>query len=351
MAHNILEILNKCERRLSKKAKRLDIELQISGQTIFADSETLQGDEWQRLFIAIIQLHIDSLAQMNSQLSFQLGDSDKQVGLIIENVTEALRLSESYDKLNQTCQQIDGVSFNIEANSLELTFELGRLSNLEHESSKHILCADDNPDNRQIIKLLLEKMGHKVSTAENGKLALEATLEHEFDLIFLDIQMPIMDGIEALELIRSTACETPVIAFTAQVFDHEVTHLLNLGFNAWLAKPIDRSKLDDILLEFLDSRINTQNIEIDPAEFSKMKQTYQQSLTLYLQDIEGACLNQDLPHIARIAHVLKGSGGNFGFDDITQIAGRLEQACTAQTESLPTELITELVNLLNTYKI
>jgi CheY-like chemotaxis protein len=351
MAHNILEILNKCERRLSKKAKRLDRELQISGQALFVDSETRQGDEWQRLFIAIIQLHIDSLAHSCSQLKFQRASSEKQAFLIIENVTEALRQSENYDKLNQTCQQIEGTSLKVAANTLELTFELGGLSNQEQSEHKHILCADDNPDNRQIIKLLLEKMGHKVSTAENGKLALEATLEQEFDLIFLDIQMPVMDGIEALELIRSTACETPVIAFTAQVFDHEVSHLLNLGFNAWLAKPIDRSKLDDILLEYLDSRTNTQTIEIDPDELANMKQSYQQSLTLYIQDLEGACLNQDLTHIARIAHALKGSGGNFGFDDITQIAGLLEPACTTQTESLPTEFITDLVNLLNTYKI
>jgi len=351
MAHNILEILNKCERRLTKKAKRLDIDLQISGQDIFNKSETLQGDEWQRLFISIIQLHIDSLAQSPSQLSFHQGNSAKQALLIIENVTEALRLSDSYEKLSLTCQQIEDISLKVETNTLELTFELSALSNLEQGERKHILCADDNPDNRQIIKLLLEKMGHKVSTAENGKLALEATLEQEFDLIFLDIQMPVMDGIEALELIRSTACETPVIAFTAQVFDHEVTHLLNLGFNAWLAKPIDRAKLDEILSAYINSRANTQNIEIDPAELAKMKQTYQHSLTLYLQDIEGACLNQDLPHIARIAHALKGSGGNFGFDDITQIAGQLEQACAIPAENLPRELISDLVNLLNKYKI
>ncbi len=351
MAHNILEILNKCERRLAKKAKRLDRELQISGQDIFNKSETRQGDEWQRLFISIIQLHIDSLEQSPSQLNFQQGDSPNQASLIIANMTEALRSSESYEKLSLTCQQIEDISLKVETDTLELTFELSALSNLEQGLRKHILCADDNPDNRQIIKLLLEKMGHKVSTAENGKLALEATLEQEFDLIFLDIQMPVMDGIEALDLIRSTACETPVIAFTAQVYDHEVTHLLNLGFNAWLAKPIDRAKLDDILSTYLDSRENTQNIEIDPAELVKMKQNYQHSLALYLQDIEGACLNQDLPHITRIAHALKGSGGNFGFNDITQVAGQLEQACATQTEILPTEFITDLVNLLNKYKI
>lgn len=349
MAHNILEILNKCERRLTKKAKRSEVELQISGQAVFAQSETTQADEWQRLFIAIIQLHIDALEQAPNQLAF-VTDSG-QIRLIIENITDSLKQTDSYNKLINTYQQIDGISITQSSESIELIFVLDELNPDSQQVNKHILCADDNPDNRQIIQLLLEKMGHKVSTAENGKLALEATLEQEFDLIFLDIQMPVMDGIEALELIRSTACETPVIAFTAQVFDHEVAHLLELGFNAWLAKPIDRKKLDDILVEYLDNQTTSQSIEFDPVELAQMKHTYQQSLNQYIDDLQAANKEQDLAQIARLAHALKGSGGNFGFDDITLIAGQLEQSCNEAEGNRPSQPLNSLLDLLNTHKI
>lgn len=348
MASKILEILDKCERRLSKKAKRAEIALKISGQEVFDLCETSQGDDWQRLFIAIIQIHLESYSTSASTLQFQAIDS-LNASLSIENLSDVIWQGESMEKLTQSSAAIDAITITKSETSLELSFQLGNLSEIKNH--KLILCADDNPDNRQIMQLLLEKMGHKVCTAENGELALQATLEQEFDLIFLDIQMPVMDGIEALELIRSTACETPIIAFTAQVFDHEVSHLLELGFNAWLAKPIDRSKLDEILAQYLDVQSHTENIEIDSAELDALTHTYQQSLQQYIDDIDATIKTQDTSQLARLAHALKGSGGNFGFHDITQTAGQLEQACYATPDVIPTELTEALTKLLKKYKI
>ena len=350
MAHNLLEILNKCERRLSKKAKRSDLEFQIEGQDYFENCETQQGDEWQRLFIAIIQLYIESLSTKSSVLSFQLKPDTQQMSTVLTDFDTHLSENENVEKLKQNIQLIDEAECNLTSKTLEVTFNLHQLPSIQAHARKQILCADDNPDNRQIMQLLLEKMGHSVSTAENGKLALEATLSQEFDLIFLDIQMPVMDGLEALELIRSTACESPIVAFTAQVLDHEVSELLEHGFDAWLAKPIDRQKLDAILQTYLHCDTNSQNIEFDPAVLKEMQQTYQASLHQYLIDIEEATQQQDHLQMARLAHALKGSGGNFGFDDITQIAGQVEQACKADSSIWPSEPISNLVNLLNLYK-
>ncbi|WP_438463040.1 Hpt domain-containing response regulator [Marinomonas sp. PE14-40] len=347
MASKILEILDKCERRLSKKAKRADIELDISGQSVFNLCETTQGDDWQRLFIAIIQVHLESYSVTANKLHFQ-SITSQHTRLSIENLSAAIWQGENMEKLTQSSAVIDALTITKCETSIELNFNLDILS--EVKNHKLILCADDNPDNRQIMQLLLEKMGHKVCTAENGELALQATLEQEFDLIFLDIQMPVMDGIEALELIRSTACETPIIAFTAQVFDHEVSHLLDLGFNAWLAKPIDRHKLDEILEQYLDSQSPQESIEIDSAELDALTHTYQQSLPQYIDDINTALEAQNSSELARLAHALKGSGGNFGFHDITQTAGQLEQACYATPDIIPTELTETLTALLKKYK-
>lgn len=347
MASKILEILDKCERRLSKKAKRADIELNIRGKTVFNLCETSQGDDWQRLFIAIIQIHLESNSTSSNTLQFQAIDS-RHASLSIENLTDVIWQGENMEKLTQSSAAIDAITITKGKANLELSFQLDNLSEIKNH--KLILCADDNPDNRQIIQLLLEKMGHKVCTAENGKLALQATLEQDFDLIFLDIQMPIMDGIEALELIRSTACETPIIAFTAQAFDHEVKHLLDLGFDAWLAKPIDRHKLDEILKQYLNGQSSHKSIEINAVELNALTHTYQQSLQQYIDDIDATIKTQDTSQLARLAHALKGSGGNFGFHDITQTAGQLEQACYVTPDVIPTELTETLINLLKKYK-
>ena len=105
-----------------------------------------------------------------------------------------------------------------------------------------ILVAEDNPINQKLVKRLLEKRGHRVTIAENGRLALEAYLANAFDLILMDIQMPEMNGYESVAAIRKHELagnvRIPVIALTAHAMETEREHCRIAGMDNFLTKPI-----------------------------------------------------------------------------------------------------------------
>jgi PAS domain S-box-containing protein len=112
-----------------------------------------------------------------------------------------------------------------------------------------ILVVDDNPVSRRAICGLLEHNGHHVSVAENGAQAVEACKHSGFDLVFLDLEMPVLDGRAAFESIRSQAghAHTPIVACTAHAMQGDRERYLALGMTGYLAKPIDRRELEKVL--------------------------------------------------------------------------------------------------------
>jgi signal transduction histidine kinase/DNA-binding response OmpR family regulator len=118
-------------------------------------------------------------------------------------------------------------------------------------SSLRILLTEDNLTNQRVALRILEKGGHRVSIAENGKAALNMLHEHTFDLILMDVQMPEMDGFEATALIRSmeqrTGCHIPIVAMTAHAMTGDRERCLAAGMDGYLSKPIAASALLDMV--------------------------------------------------------------------------------------------------------
>ena len=110
------------------------------------------------------------------------------------------------------------------------------------QGSLHILFVEDDPVNLVAGSSLLEKLGHRVTTATNGQEAVQCVQDARFDLIIMDIQMPIMDGVTATRIIRTarTACppDIPIIAMTAYAMDGDEELFLQAGMSAYLAKPV-----------------------------------------------------------------------------------------------------------------
>ncbi len=115
---------------------------------------------------------------------------------------------------------------------------------------KTILVADDNPINRVIIKKALTASKANLIEVENGEEALEMAKKHQPDLVFMDIQMPVMDGVTSFRMIRDTGFEKPIIAFTANVLKHDVDMYLKEGFDDCVSKPIDINELYTLLSKF-----------------------------------------------------------------------------------------------------
>jgi PAS domain S-box-containing protein len=118
-------------------------------------------------------------------------------------------------------------------------------------ASLHILVAEDNPVNQMLIRRVLEKRGHSVRIADNGALALEAFERESFDLVFMDLQMPHMDGLQALALLRerekSSGGHVPVCALTAHAMKGDRERCLQAGMDGYLSKPISQRDLDEVL--------------------------------------------------------------------------------------------------------
>ena len=133
---------------------------------------------------------------------------------------------------------------------------LEKLSESDY-TGKRILLVEDNELNREIAGEILQMTGAEVETAENGKIAVEkveASPEGLYDLVFMDIQMPVMNGYEATAAIRSLPGEKgklPIVAMTANAFAEDVQLAKNTGMNGHIAKPLDMNKLNDVLESWL----------------------------------------------------------------------------------------------------
>lgn len=123
------------------------------------------------------------------------------------------------------------------------------LQNLKMEEMLKILLVEDNVLNQRIVLFSLKKFNHAVTIANNGLEAVEKFKEDNFDVILMDIMMPVMDGLEATTKIREVEeCNraekrTPIIALTANTMDNDRTKCISYGMDEYLAKPFDIEKL------------------------------------------------------------------------------------------------------------
>jgi PAS domain S-box-containing protein len=128
----------------------------------------------------------------------------------------------------------------------------------ESSASLRILLAEDNPVNQRLASRLLEKRGHSVALAGNGSEALAALEKERFDLVFMDVQMPVMDGFEATAAIRererASGVHLPVVALTAHAMKGDREKCLAGGMDGYLTKPIRPQELDEVLQSFLQRR-------------------------------------------------------------------------------------------------
>jgi CheY-like chemotaxis protein len=130
-----------------------------------------------------------------------------------------------------------------------------------------VLLVEDGPDNQRLISFLLKRAGAEVTLAENGQEAFERVLaewpgrdgsteepSEPFDLILMDIQMPVMDGHEATRRLRKSGWKGPIIALSAHALEHEVRRILEAGCNEYMGKPIQGEKLLGLIDRYVGRR-------------------------------------------------------------------------------------------------
>ena len=132
-----------------------------------------------------------------------------------------------------------------------------RCSQVSEGDSLRILLAEDNPVNQKVTVAILERKGHTVEVAENGRLAVDALASGDFDIVLMDIQMPVLDGLDATAEIRDrergTGTHTPLIALTANAMKGDRERCLQSGLDAYIAKPLRPAELFRTIDEVLSS--------------------------------------------------------------------------------------------------
>ncbi len=210
-----------------------------------------------------------------------------------------------------------------------------------------VLVADDNAINRRLLIALLVGAGHTVSTATNGRKAVEAVTREAIEIVLMDVQMPVMDGIQATAHIRALPppkCHVPIIALTADALHGAAERYLGVGMDGYLSKPLSGPELFDTLNQFTAQQrprrstvagmpavdaaaIETLRTFLHPAQIKAL-------LTESLVDIDarigrlGDRLdNADVKAAAAEAHDLVSVTGHCGACTLTTLARDIEKAC------------------------
>lgn len=228
-----------------------------------------------------------------------------------------------------------------ELKSTEESCEIIEEENIDKIYKGNVLVAEDNSNNQLLIKLILEKFGLNVTITQNGQIALDEYKKNNYDLVLMDINMPIMDGLTALKHIReyelTTNTYTPVVALTANTLKGDKEKFIQSGMDYYLSKPIQNDELIDILELCLNkennllapiNKINTelisQRLGISENIAQAISKRFLENIHKELAEFEIVVENADKKEISQKAHYLKNSCLNVCLDDISALLQELE---------------------------
>jgi CheY-like chemotaxis protein len=234
-----------------------------------------------------------------------------------------------------------------------------------------ILLVENGLDNKRLISLLLRKAGADVSAVENGQLAVEAALAaretgEPFDVILMDMQMPVLDGYEATRQVRKLGFAGPIVALTAHAMGSDCQKCLDAGCNDYLPKPFQHCDLLEIVARHIAAEKEDKPLMPDYArssaaggqthndspdsstsenqasttllptfvysplaadpDFGKLVDLFVREMSDRINALEAQAKSRDWNRLAETAHQIKGTAGCYGFDAITPCAARLEAA-------------------------
>lgn len=241
-------------------------------------------------------------------------------------------------------------------------------SNANYRFKAKLLVAEDYPANQLVVQRFLEDLGCQVHMVSNGFEAVKALKKRHFDLVFMDCQMPFMDGYQATEEIRlnelasESAKHIPIIALTAHALAEDEAKCKEAGMDGWVTKPFTRQDLSKALqkwlpeqlvitdqpplktdistlakainvvedttainMEFFTQQFMMDNIE-DLAFITSLTEAFQQNAAQTLSNLQLCIENEDAEQIRQLAHGLKSLSTNVGSGKLTELCMAMEQA-------------------------
>jgi len=283
-------------------------------------------------------------------------------------LTKPIKLSHLYDAISTV------LGSAVEINAVKAKPELITRHTLDeaHRAQTRILIVEDNLVNQKVAIRMLEKLGYRCDVSSNGKEALKALDMIPYDIVFMDCQMPEMDGYEATREIRriqGALKHTPIVAMTAEALEGDREKCINAGMDDYLPKPIQINSLKMVLEKYLSlgepdalsdkGSVETEQ-ETDPTppvdmerlmevvagdkEFEKeLIHLFREEILLRRMSMEKALEAGDMETLRKEAHSAKGSSGNIGAANLQDIAAKLQHSAEEKDKEACRKFLAELI--------
>ena len=244
--------------------------------------------------------------------------------------------------------QVDENDLCLNQSEMETDYQENSSEYVEYETKGTVLLVEDTIDNQVLISTYLEDMGAEVFIANNGKEAIELAYKNTFDLILMDMQMPVMGGVDAVIALRNNNYTNPIAMLTANAFEKERKQCKKIGCDAFLVKPINLRELQKLVytylgannMELTQSKKSNNVTEIRTSKgsseimssmmnkndkYDRLIHKYIAHLPHVLDNIIQAYKKKDMDTLGKLIHQLKGTGGNYGYLELTKLSSSIEQ--------------------------
>jgi len=290
---------------------------ELMGGSMFVKSDVDQGSTFYFTIIAP--------ATINQEINQASDQSIDQPNSTSQNLPQIVNLS-----LNSTHQNRQNYPFD-------------PLMGRDHPL--RILLAEDNVVNQKVAQHIFNRMGYRADVAANGSEVLTAIAQQTYDLIFMDMQMPVMDGVEATKQIYrriesgQLAIRPRIVAMTANAMQGDREICLNVGMDDYISKPIHNDELVRVLRECpsITSVANVKSVNVttlhevasdiggeDPEFLAELIDSYLDNSRSLLQELYTSFAQQNFELMTRTVHTLKSSSGVIGAEDLFNLCRDLE---------------------------
>jgi len=337
-------------------------------------------DNIQEILSKIIN-NIQKENDMNNLLNYDLiivhkDDYDDSLFLLKDKL---IIIGDTGDSISSIPEDFDSSDiFNILVEFLDKKTDVKSVitTSIENKYNAKVLIAEDNIVNQELLKALLDEIEIKYEIANDGVEAVGAFKKGKFDLIFMDVNMPNMSGVEAIEKIKeyekqNNLKQTPTVMLTANSMQGDREKFLEIA-NDYLAKPIDSNELKRVLNRFLnqkneieEEKENTKLEKIEQFEynkndiaksmglpvviFDKILKSFFDNIDEDMKQLQSDIQSGDMEKINASAHKVKGASSAIKLDRFSEIAQIIEENAR-QNINIDYKQFEELENILNNYK-
>ncbi len=251
-----------------------------------------------------------------------------------------------------------------------------------------ILVAEDNPTNQEVVKGMLKALGCSVDIVPNGEEAVYAFSDRNYDMVFMDCQMPVLDGYQATEAIRkeerhhTRVVHTPIVALTAHALEGDKEKCLKAGMDDYMSKPFRVNEMKEMIRKWTrqrtsisrvpamtDSKTHSEKkspfkksndtdvidkdvleslkelqLEGEPDFLDRLIRTYLDGTTPLVEQLASASLRNDMEEMRQIAHRMKSSSANVGAMKLADICQNLELNCSKPSDEKRESMVSAIVS-------